>query len=203
MTFGRMEGSPRVAMAGLLIVVIAVIDWRVDLNFAFAFLYLLPILLAGTVLSWRLVVLSALVCTVLSDFFNPFPFTLATSLPQDILVFAALAGCGLFAYEVTRRSRREAEDRRRVELEVTARREAEEQLEFLIESSPAAILTMDAEFLVLRANPAAYRLLGLRQGELPGKSIRKYIPALGRVSPSEPRQTFRTEMQCRLSLIHI
>jgi PAS domain S-box-containing protein len=186
-----------VALAGLLIAVIAIIDWRVDLNFAFAFLYLLPVLLVGTVLSRRLVVLSALVCTVLSDFFDPFPFTLALSLPQDILVFAALAGCGLFAYEVTRRSRREAEVRHRVESEVTARREAEEQLEFLIESSPAAILTMSADFLILRANSAAYRLLGLRQGELPGQSIRQYIPALGRVSPTESRQTFRTEMQCR------
>ncbi len=195
--FRGMEGTPRVALAGLLIVVIAVIDWRVDLNIAFAFLYLLPVLLVGTVLSKRLIVLSALLCTVLSDFFDPFPFTLAVSLPQDILVFAALAGCGLFAYEVTRRSRREAEDRRRVESEVTARREAEEQLEFLIESSPAAILTMGADFLILRANSAAYRMLGARQGELLGMSIRKYIPALGRVSPSEPRQNFRTEMQCR------
>jgi len=197
MAFRRMEGTPRVALAGLLIAIIAAIDWRVDLNLAFAFLYLLPVILVGTVLSRRLVVLSALLCTVLSDCFDPFPFTLAVSLPQDILVFAALAGCGLFAYEVTRRSRREAEDRHRVELEVTARREAEEQLEFLIESSPAAILTMGADFLILRANPAAYRLLGLGQGELPGRSIRQYIPALGRVSPSEPRPTFRTEMQCR------
>jgi two-component system sensor kinase FixL len=197
MALRRVEGSARVAVAGLSIIIIAVIDWRVDLNIAFAFLYLLPVLLVGTVLSRRLVVLSALLCTVLSDCFDPFPFTLALSLPQDILVFAALAGCGLFAYEVTRRSRREAEDRRRYELEATARHEAEEQLEFLIESSPAAILTMGADFVILRANSAAYRLLGLRQGELVGKSIRKYIPALGRVWSSQVDQTFRTEMQCR------
>ena len=56
---------------------------------------------------------------------------------------------------------------------------------------------MSADFLILRANAAAYRLLGLAKGELPGKSIRKYIPALGRVSPSESRQNFRAEMQCR------
>jgi PAS domain S-box-containing protein len=192
-----MEGTPRVAVAGLLIAVIAAIDWRVDLNIAFAFLYLLPILLLGTVAPRRLVALTALLCTFLSDLFDPFPFTLAVSLPQDILVFAALAGCGLFAYEVTRRSRREAEDRRRVELEVTARRQAEEQLEFLIESSPAAILTMGADYRILRANSAAHRLLGVAPGELPGESIRRYIPSLGRVSPSEPRQSFRTEMQCR------
>ena len=65
--------------------------------------------------------LTALVCTFLSDFFNPVPFSLGISLPQDILVFAALAGCGLFSYEVTRRSRREAEDRQRYEREATAR----------------------------------------------------------------------------------
>jgi two-component system sensor kinase FixL len=56
---------------------------------------------------------------------------------------------------------------------------------------------MGADSRILRANSAAHRLLGLPQGELPGKSIRPYIPALGHVSPSEPRQTFRTEMQCR------
>src|SRR5512140_2669463 len=124
MPLHRTESLPRVAIVGVLIVVIAVIDWWVDLNFAFAFLYLLPIVLAGTILSRWQVVLSALVCTALADFFAPFPFTPGVSLPQDILVFAALAGCGLFAHEATRRSRREAEDRRRVELEMTARREA-------------------------------------------------------------------------------
>jgi PAS domain S-box-containing protein len=118
-------------------------------------------------------------------------------LPQDILVFAALAGCGLFACEATRRSRREAEDLHRVEREALARREAEEQLEFLVENSPAAILTMSADFVILRANPAAYRLLGVAGGGLPGKSVRKYLPALGRVSPARGQQAFRTEMQCR------
>jgi signal transduction histidine kinase len=56
---------------------------------------------------------------------------------------------------------------------------------------------MGADHLILRANSAAHRLMGLRQGELPGRSIRPYLPALGRLSLSEPGQTFRTEMQCR------
>ena len=196
MAFRLPEGSARVAVAGVLIAVIAVIDWRVDLNIGFGFLYLLPVLLLGSVLSRWQILLVALLCTFLSDYFDPFPFTLAVSFPQDILVFAAFAGTGLFSCEVTRRSRREVQDRHRVELEVTARRQAEEQLEFLIESSPAAILTTGMDYRILRANSAAHRLLGLPQGELPGKSIRDFIPALGRVSPSEPRQSFRTEMQC-------
>ncbi len=197
MAFRQMKASLRLVLAGLLIAIIALIDWRVDLAISFAFLYLLPLILVGTVLARWQIVLTALVCTFLSDFFDPFPFTLATSLPQDILVFAALAGSGLFSCEVTKRSRQEKADRQRVELEVTARRQAEEQLEFLIESSPAAILTMGTDYRILRANSAAHRLLGVPQGDLPGKSIRNYIPALGRVSPAEPRQAFRTEMQCR------
>jgi two-component system, LuxR family, sensor kinase FixL len=175
-------------------VIIALIDWRVDLNIAFAFLYLLPLILAGTVLQRWQIVLWALVCTFLSDFLDPIPFTAALSLPQDILIFSALAGSGLFSYEVTRRSLREAEDLHRVEMEVAARREAEEQLEFLIESSPAAILTMGADHCILRANSAAGRMLGAAPESLPGESIRRYLPALGRLETS---QAFRTEMQCR------
>jgi len=197
MAFRRTKGSTRVAIAAALIFVIATIDWRVDLNFGFGFLYLLPVILLGTVLSRWQIVLTALLCTFLADFFDPFPFTLAAALPQDILVFAALAGSGLFSFEVTRRSQREAADRQRVELEVTARRQAEEQLEFLIESSPAAIFTMGADHVILRANSAAHRLIGLPQGELPGRSILPYLPALGRLSLGGRSQTFRTEMQCR------
>jgi two-component system sensor kinase FixL len=196
MDFRRLDSSTRLTISGCLIFVIAAIDWRVDLNIAFAFLYLVPMMILGTVLSRPQTVLMAFVCTMLSDFFDPFSFTLGTTLPQDILVFSALAGSGLLAFEVTRRSLREAEDWKRVEQEVTARREAEEQLEFLIETSPAAILTMGADHKILRANSAAHRLLALEAGLLAGRSILQYVPALGRLSVSAPRQTFRTEMQC-------
>lgn len=184
--------------AGLLIALIALIDWRVDLRISFGFLYLFPILLAATVLSRWQIVLTAVFCTALSDLFDPFTFHLITSVPQDILVFSALAGTGLFAYEVTRSRSRELENLHRVEKEAAARREAEEQLEFLIQSSPAAILTMAADGHILLANAAAHRLFGVELGHLPGRKIDRYVPALGCVpSPEDTSQTFRTEMQCR------
>lgn len=186
------------AQAAILIAVIAAIDWRVDLNISFGFLYLFPMLLVGTALPRWQVLLTALFCTLLSDLFDPFPFTLNVALPQDILVFSSLAGTGLFAYEIAKSRRRELENLRRVEGEAIARREAEEQLEFLIDSSPAAILTMEAGGLILRANSAAHRLFGVPGTQLHGKSIRRYVPALGRVpSLGETPQAFRTEMQCR------
>ncbi len=195
-----LQGTPRAVLlrAALLIAIIALIDWRVDLNISFGFLYLFPMLLVGTVLPRWQVVACALLCTLLSDLFDPFPFTLANSLPGDILVFTSLAGTGLFAFEVTLSRLREAAALRRVEAEVDARREAEEQLEFLIDSSPAAILTMTPEGVILLANGAAHRLFGVPDSLLPGRNIRRYVPSLARVpSLEQSAQAFRTEMQCR------
>src|SRR5580693_9503544 len=177
----RQAGSSRVALAGLLIAAIAVVDWRVDAPLAFGFLYLFPILLVGGACPRWATVGTALLCTTLADLFDPFPFTLAMALPQDILVFTALTGTGLFAYEITLSRQRERENLRRVERESAARREAEEQLSFLIDSSPVAILTMTVGGTIVLANTAAHRLLGLPLALLHGKNIRAFIPALSRV----------------------
>jgi two-component system, LuxR family, sensor kinase FixL len=188
-----LSASPRstLVQAAALIAAIALLDWRIDLNISFGFLYLFPMLLIGSILPRWQIVATAIFCTVLSDALDPFRFTFAVGLPQDILVFTSLAGSGLFAYEVTR-------SRRRIQEEAAARREAERQLEFLIESSPAAILTTSPDCTVIRANSAAHRLLGIAAGQLPGRNIRRYVPALGRVPfTGDNHQNFRTEMQCR------
>jgi len=198
MLFRNHQGISRVMLAGLLISIIAFIDWRVEVNIAFGFLYIFPILLLGTVMSRWQILLTVLLCTFLADYLDPFPFSFRVALPQDILVFAALAGTGFFSYEVTRSRRQETENLQRVEKEVVARSEAEEQLEFLIESSPAAILTMSADYLILRGNSAAHRLLSVPGGTLVGRSIRRYIPGLEYVPfIGKASHNFRTEMQCR------
>ncbi|MBV9744530.1 MAG: PAS domain-containing protein [Acidobacteriia bacterium] len=198
MVLGNLQKPPRAALAGALIAVIAILDWRVQANIAFGFLYILPMLLAGTVLPLWGIVITSLLCTVLADLFDPFAFTLTVGLPQDILVFTSLTCTGLYSYEISRNFEREKKHLMTVELEAGARRIAEEQLEFLIQSSPAAILTMGADHRILRANPAADRLFGAPPGELHGKSIRRYLSALGHVELGRERyQTFRTEMQCR------
>jgi two-component system sensor kinase FixL len=197
--FRHVLGTPRAVLAAaLLIGVIALIDWRVDLDVTFGFLYLFPIILVGTVLRRWQILLVALLCTSLADLFDPFPFVAAVSLPQDILVFSSLAGTGLLAHMVTRSRRLEMEHLRTVEQEAAARREAEEQLEFLVNTSPAAILTMTAEGQILLANAAAHRLFGVTAGALPGRNIRRYIAALGRVpSRAQTSSTLQSEMQCR------
>src|SRR2546426_6023970 len=57
---------------------------------------------------------------------------------------------------------------------------------------------MSSDYLILRANSAAHRLLGVAAGALIGRSIRCYIPDLENVPfIGEASDTFRTEMQCR------
>ena len=161
------QGSPRAVLicAAILIAVIALLDWSLRINVYFGFLYVFPMLLVGTVLrSWQ-IALAAVLCTVLSELYDPFAFELATSLPQDLLLFVALVGMGLFSREVAVNRQHDLESRQRVEKEVAARREAEEQLEFLIQTSPVAILVMSASGEILIANSAADRLFRVRAGE--------------------------------------
>jgi len=67
MALGYLQRVPRALLAGALIAMIAVVDWRVQANIAFGFLYLLPMLVMGTVLPLWGVMLTALICTVLAD----------------------------------------------------------------------------------------------------------------------------------------
>jgi two-component system sensor kinase FixL len=182
--------------AAILIAIIAVCDWRFEFNATLGFLYMFPMVLMGTVFGWWQLILGAMFCTFLSDRLDPFPMDM--EIPRDILIFLVLTITGFLARDLARSFRREMASLASVEKEVIARRAAEEQLEFLIQSSPAAVLTMTADGEILLANPAAHRLFGAVGASLPGKRIARYVPALGSV-PSVGRSSpnFRTEMQTR------
>lgn len=186
-----LQWSPRAALAyaAILIAAIALTDWRVEINATLGFLYMFPMVLLGTITGrWQLI-LAALFCTFLSDRLDPFPMDMESA--RDVLILLTLATTGLLSFSVTKSYRREMES-------LAAQRAAEEQLEFLIESSPAAILTMAADGEILLANPAAHRLLGVANGLLRGKKITRYVPALGSIpSVDVTAKIFRTEMQTR------
>jgi PAS domain S-box-containing protein len=186
------------ARAGLIIAIIAFADWRIVDPIQLGFLYLLPMLLVGGVLSrWQIAAVAGL-CTVFTEAFGSEQWVRETGIPRNILVFAAFFITGMFSREVARSRRLEAEHLHQIESESEARREAEEQLKVLVESSPAAILTADSDGHVLLANGAAHRLLGLEPGTLPGRSIGAYLPALVNVPGADlHRGSFRTVMQCR------
>jgi two-component system, LuxR family, sensor kinase FixL len=184
--------------AALMIGLIAFADWRVEKDLPLGFLYLFPMLLVGSVLSrWQIVAVAAC-CTLLTEVFDSFQWRAEAGLPRDILIFAAFAGMGLFVYEIVRSRQVTLQHLTQIQNESEARRAAEEQLQVLVETSPAAIFTVDSEGRVLLANDAAHRLLALAPGTLPGKSIRDYLPSLVNVpAPDDSHPSFRTVMQCR------
>ena len=200
MLFFLLRGSRRAVLlrAGLMIALIAVADWRIEDNFQLGFLYLFPMLLIGSVLNrWQIAGVAA-ACTILAEAFDSYRWTLAAGVPRDILMFAAFFGMGLFVYELVRSRQNALQHLQDIEAEAKARQDAEEQLKILVESSPAAILTMDDQGRILLANDASHRLLSVPGGFLPGTSIRPYLPALVNVPAPEPnRPSFRTVMQCR------
>ena len=185
-------------IAALMIALIALIDAHVAAQIPLGFLYLVPMLVAGAVLTRWEIGAAAAVCAWLAEAFDEFPWGPNTGLPRDLLYFSAFLCVGLFMHEVARSRKLSARHMRQIEGEMTARRDAEEQLKVLVDSSPAAIITTRSDGVILLANDAANRLFGLEPGTLPGLPIRNYLPALINVpSLDSNRQAFRTAMQCR------
>lgn len=195
-----LRGSKRTNLlwASALILLVAVIDWRVVWDVPLGFVYLLPMLLLGKVLKPWQIAIAAMLCTYLTEEFDPFAWDLRVGLPRDVLYFAAFFFVGAFVYELNRNRQISLTQLREIEAQRDARREAEEQLTILIESSPAAIITADSDGTVVMANEAAHRMLGSQPMSLVGRSIHGYFPSLLNVSARTMSQPlFRTVMQSR------
>jgi PAS domain S-box-containing protein len=204
-TFQRARAS-LLSQAWVLIGLIAIADWKVDDRVPLGWLYLLPVSMLASRLGRAGLVTVAILCTALAEAFDGFKWQWQSGLSREVLYFSAFAGIGLFVHQ-TLLGRRAAiahmnaaaEHMLALEAEVQARREAEEQLEILIESTPVAVFTADAGGTVLLANAAAGRLFALAPGELPGRSIGEFIPPLLEIPALRDRTqpSFRTVMQCR------
>jgi two-component system sensor kinase FixL len=140
----------------------------------------------------------AVLCSWLAEACDAFSWGPNTGLPRDLLYLLAFACAGFFMHEVTRSRRLSILHMRQLESEMTARKDAEEQLKVLVHSSPAAIFTTRSDGSILLANEAANRLFGLGPGALPGQCIGEYLPSLANVAAlGGSRQTFSTGMQCQ------
>src|ERR1700730_272121 len=82
----------------LLILVIAIADWRVNANVPLGLLYLLPMALAGTSLTRFQLAMLAAICTALAEAFDSFAWATPTAIPRDILYFSVFCGIALLLY---------------------------------------------------------------------------------------------------------
>ena len=158
-------------LASVLTAAIAVVDWWATHYISLGFLYLFPIIIFGGFLSRTRIVGVALICAVLQEAFSNLPGNEAVI--RLLFSSVGFVGTGLFISEMIRN--------RRIVLKHSEELEdAEKQLRSLIESSPAAIVTIDSGGRVLLANEAAQQLLASGAATLQGQAIKSYLPALER-----------------------
>ena len=168
-------------VSALGVVAIAGVDWWTKPYFSLGFLYLFPIMLAAGFLPRWVIVGLGIGCALLSERFSNLD-------PSDSMIrlgFEALAlcGCGLFSSELLRNRRRSLA--------------AQERIRVLVETSPAAIVTIDERGFIELANRAALDLMVPRDGHLIGYPIAAFLPELHHALRWEDRPQFRTSMQCR------
>lgn len=186
---------PFLILAALLIASIAAIDSLTKPYISIGFLYLFPILLiAGFLPRWQTVAI-ALVCAVLQELFSELPS--GEAIARLLMASAGFVGTGLFVSEIIRGRQMALAHLDEVETHTKKRQEAEEQLRILVDSSPAAIVTIDDSGRILLANEAARNLFASEDAALVGRSIQEFVPAL-QSAVQTPRPTqFRTELRCR------
>jgi two-component system sensor kinase FixL len=187
--------TPFLIAAALLIAVIAIIDWLTKPYISIGFLYLFPILLiAGFLPRWQ-IVLVALVCAVLQELFSELPSSEAVT--RLVMASAGFIGTGLFVSEIFRNRQMALEHVEEVDTHSKKRQEAEEQLRILVDSSPAAIVTIDVSGKILLANQGAQYLLAAEDSLLVGQPIVEFLPALLSAVQTQRLTQFRTELRCR------
>jgi two-component system sensor kinase FixL len=184
------------ALAVLLLLALMALEWSSDLDVSLGIFYVFPIAAAATVLTRPQILLAACLCAFVRG-----QFTLGLSPVETLLRFAmatlAYSGIGLLIVEMTQRRHRMHEAYERLRIEKTMRYRAEGSLRLLADSSPAAIVTMNASGDVLSANRAAAEMLGLASiDEVTGIVIQQQVPLLASVlvrGPSDrPMRTATT-----------
>ena len=167
--------------SGAIVLVIAAVDWWTKPYFSLGFLYLFPIMMAAGFLPPWATVLLGIGCALLSErFSNLDPADFRIRLGFEAL---ALCGCGLLTSEVLRNRR--------------LSQEAQERVRVLVETSPAAIVTVDERGLIELANNAATEMMAPHDGNLIGQPVAAFLPELHHALRPEEGPQFRASMQCR------
>lgn len=170
---------PVLLASGSILVIVALTDWLTTPYLSLGFLYLFPIMLASAFLPRWGILLLGVACAWLSALFS----SLERSPARLAFETLALVGCGLFVAELVRN--------RRLTLET------QERLKTLVETSPAAIVTVDEQGFIELANQSATELMAPRDGTLLGAPIAAFLPELHHALRWEEAPQLRATMQCQ------
>ncbi|HTB16969.1 MAG TPA: ATP-binding protein [Bryobacteraceae bacterium] len=185
------------ATAGLVFIV-ALADWAVGNTVSLGVLYILPMMLGAVILGPIEIAGLALVCAALRARFDV-PSSQAEAMLRFAFASLSYFASGLFVTALVRNRELVVEHLTKLEREQELRREAEQQLSVLVESSPAAILTLDQNGVILAANRAANSLFLIPEAQImQGRPIAPYLPLLADALHLESgSEAFRTAAQCQ------
>jgi len=189
---------PRVLLIALsLLAILALADSMTRLDIALGTLYLLPLAVGALALRRLEIVALALVCALLREHFGPSSWE-PLALTRMLNTFLSFGVLGLLLGEIVRNRRMQLGHVRDLRSEIARRQEAERQIRMLIESSPAAIITADAGGRIELANQAAHEILEVDRGELIGRPLGDFLPALNELSGIDKTSFhIRTATTCR------
>jgi PAS domain S-box-containing protein len=196
LAYSESHRVPLSAVAGVLVLLIAWVDWKLP-TISIGFLYLIPVLLSAAALNSLQILIMAALCSFLREAFD-YPLEWAPGAAGRIVVVTAgFAMTGFFVSELNQRRRLLLAHLDEREEQMRLRREAEMQVRVLIETSPLAILTLDQAGRVELANESAHQLLGFNEGGLTGAQVEDYLPILSRILKTQRPPNLRTNVECK------
>jgi signal transduction histidine kinase len=180
------------------LVIACILDWVTGDNVSLSALYMLPMMLGAVVLRRGETVGLAILCALLRSWFDA-PTTTPEMIQRFVFAASAYLVAGLFVAALVRNHQQTIAHLEEMRVEQNRRRDVEEQLRTLVQSSPAAIFTLDGTGTVLSANNATDRLLLMPDGNsFIGQKVFDYFPFFAdalRVNPSA--RGLRTAATCQ------
>jgi PAS domain S-box-containing protein len=161
---------------------IAFADSLVFRDLSLGILFVIPIAISAVLLNRFQVFVCALVAAVLMETFSV-PASRGEAALRFALGLIAFSGLGWFIVETVQNGRDRAASAQRLRHESELREQAEQEARALIESSPAAIITIAPDGRIKMTNSTAKRLLRL-EAPIAGESIANYFPVLGELMTS-------------------
>ncbi|MEO5926812.1 MAG: HAMP domain-containing sensor histidine kinase [Bryobacteraceae bacterium] len=174
----RTSRMPVLAFAAVLLGAIVALEWFQNLEHSLELFYVLPVVVAATVLNRWQTAVAAIACACVRSLFvvnlTPVQFWLDSS-----MALLAYGAAGALVNEMSQNRRTILSAYSRLKTEEELRRQAQDQLRILVDSSPAAIVTLNHRSEVLAANRAAHEMLGFSQpGSMIVKNVADNIPVL-------------------------
>jgi len=161
----------------ILVVLIAIADWYFEQNISLGVLYVFPVVIAAMTFGRIEMLLLVVACAVLREHFDPVPWA-PDSGHRLFYTILAYGGLGFFLVELARNRQLMLQHYREISDQIQRREAAEAQLLALVESSPAAVVTLDAAGRVELANSAAEQMFAVEKGALAGRDAGEFLPVL-------------------------